>query len=184
MSTDVMLEAFRFCMKEEGGATYTNDPRDPGGPTKYGIALRYNRDAIPDKNMDGVIDAKDVQLLEERDALDLYCDRYWKPNGCDTYPAPLAFLYADMVFNPGPGVTPKLLQKALNTLGHTLKVDGQVGRLTRAAIENADMKDLIVALSNERLSYYKSRSGWKHYGRGWTNRTNRCRDAALALLEA
>lgn len=60
--------AFDFCMRAEGNATHTDDPDDAGGPTKFGLALNYNRDVLPDKNGDGYINAADVRLLEREDA--------------------------------------------------------------------------------------------------------------------
>ena len=106
--------AFDFCMRAEGNATYTDDPDDAGGPTKFGLALNYNRDVLPDKNGDGYINAADVRLLEREDARQVWERVYWRGNGCHLLPDALAFIYADMVFNPGPGAAPKLLQQALD----------------------------------------------------------------------
>lgn len=178
---DLMHRAFDFTMAEEGRAAYTDDPHDPGGPTKYGVALNYNRDVIPDKDGDGDIDAADVRLLTEADALVIYADRYWRPHIREEYPPALAFLLADMVFNPGPGAAPRLLQKALCACGQTVKVDGDVGPKTLAAVADADLPSLLHALTVQRLAYYRSRKGWPRYGRGWTARSDRCLAAALRL---
>ena len=182
----ILARAFAFSMREEGRDQYTNDPRDPGGPTKYGVALRYNRDAIPDKDGDGDIDADDVKLLDEADALALYRDRYWKPAGCDKLPDALAFLYADMVYNPGPGAAPKLLQRSCNACGASLAEDGRIGPRTLAAVRELQaagkIGDLLAALTDARLAYYRSRKGWPTYGRGWTARTNRGLEEALRIL--
>lgn len=94
--------AFDFCMRAEGNATYTDDPDDAGGPTKFGLALNYNRDVLPDKNGDGYINAADVRLLEREDARQVWERVYWRGNGCHLLPDALAFIYADMVFTPGP----------------------------------------------------------------------------------
>lgn len=186
---NILAQAFAFSMREEGGDAYTDDPRDPGGPTKYGVALHYNRESIPDKDGDGNIDADDVKLLEEADALALYRDRYWTPAGCDALPGALAFMYADMVYNPGPGAAPKLLQKACNAcdnLGGRLAVDGRVGPKTLEAVRELEragrLEELLAALADERLRYYQSRRGWPTYGRGWTARTRRCLEEARRLL--
>ena len=101
-----LMRSFHFTMDEEGGETYTNDPRDPGGPTKYGVALNFNLGTIPDKNGDGKITALDVQLLEEADALVIYRDRYWRPGKCDALPDALALAHADTLYNIGPGAAP------------------------------------------------------------------------------
>ncbi|WP_304024472.1 glycosyl hydrolase 108 family protein, partial [Desulfovibrio piger] len=79
LKESTLMRSFHFTMDEEGGETYTNDPRDPGGPTKYGVALNYNLGTIPDKDGDGKITALDVRMLEEADALVIYRDRYWRP---------------------------------------------------------------------------------------------------------
>lgn len=182
---DIFRRAFAFSMREEGGDAYTDDPRDPGGPTKYGVALRYNRECIPDKDGDGDIDADDVKLLEEADALTLYRERYWTPAGCDALPGALAFMYADMVYNPGPGAAPRLLQRACNELGAALSVDGRPGPRTLEAIRGLEragrLEELLTALADERLRYYQSRRGWPTYGRGWTARTRRCLEEARRL---
>ena len=174
--------AFAFTMREEGAERYTDDPRDPGGATKYGIALNYNRRVIPDKNGDGVIDARDVRLLTEDDARRIYETVYWTPNKCDRLPAPLALMYADMVFNPGPGAAPKLLQQALNdACGAKLAVDGVVGAATLAAVCRAELNVLLPELAARRQCYYAARSGWPRYGLGWTRRTMRCLAAAQRM---
>lgn len=78
--------AFDFCMRAEGNATYTDDPDDAGGPTKFGLALNYNRDVLPDKNGDGYINAADVRLLEREDARQVWERVYWRGNGCHLLP--------------------------------------------------------------------------------------------------
>lgn len=182
---EVRALAFDFSMAEEGRDTYTDDPRDPGGPTKYGIALNYNRAIIPDKDGNGVIDARDVQLLTEADARRIYAGKYWQPNRCDAMPAPLAFMYADMVFNPGPGAAANLLQRSLVALGASIAVDGRVGPATLAAVGQVWLRDpagLLTELTARRQQYYGTRGGFATYGLGWARRADRCLTASLRLL--
>ena len=174
--------SFRFSMCTEGNDAYTDDPDDPGGPTKYGFALNYNRDILPDKDGNGRIDATDVRLLTGEDARRLYEEGYWRRYGCARLPGPLAFLYADMVFNPGPGIAPKLLQRSLCALGGSVSVDGIIGPATLEAVHAVDGASLLVELSAQRLHYYGTRGGYGKYGQGWDRRAARCLGMALGIL--
>ena len=133
-----LMRSFHFTMDEEGGETYTNDPRDPGGPTKYGVALNFNLGTIPDKNGDGKITALDVRMLEEADALVIYRDRYWRPGKCDALPDALALAHADTLYNIGPGAAPRILQRAVNACGLGIAVDGKIGPATLTAIRHLE----------------------------------------------
>lgn len=56
------------------GSAFTNDPVDPGGPTKYGITLRTLRQARgPDTTV------HDLQELTEAEARDIYAWLYVQP---------------------------------------------------------------------------------------------------------
>lgn len=175
---------FDFCMKEEGGSKYTNDPNDPGGPTKYGVCLKYNRNVIPDKNGDGVIDARDVRMLGENDARKIFKTVYWEKYKCDKFPGPVAFLLGDMVFNPGPGAASKIVQQSLNALGASLVVDGKIGPLTLAdaGVQAArDCAALLQEMTARRVQYYATRPGFSRYGLGWCRRSARCLSSALRI---
>ena len=186
LKESIIETAFRFVMKMEGGATYTNDPRDPGGPTKYGVSLNYNRGSIPDKDGDGDIDARDVQLLEERDALVIFRAKYWEPGRCGAMPDALALAHADTMYNLGGKVAPRVLQDAINNCGLGIEVDGRIGPASMDAItyleESGQLEVLLRAQADERMRYYKSRPHWPVYGRGWTNRTRECLATSLAIL--
>lgn len=180
---EVLRRAFSFSMGEEGRDKYTDDPRDAGGPTKWGMALNYNRDIIPDKDGNGIINAADVQQLTEADALAMYEKRYWRPNIKPEYPDALAFMLVDMMLNPGPGATPRLLQKACNACGQKVDVDGDIGGQSLAAVSVVNPLALLRALADQRLAYYQSRPKFPVYGKGWTARTRRCLDAALQMAQ-
>lgn len=180
---EVLRRAFSFSMGEEGRDKYTDDPRDAGGPTKWGMALNYNRDIMPDKDGNGIIDAADVRQLTEADALAMYEKCYWRPNIKPEYTDALAFMLVDMMLNPGPGATPRLLQKALNACGQKVDVDGDIGGQSLAAVSVVNPLALLRALADQRLAYYQSRPKFSVYGKGWTARTRRCLDAALQMAQ-
>ncbi len=71
----------------EGNDAYTDDPNDPGGPTKYGIAGKYHPG----------LDIKNLTLEQARD---IYLKEYWIPAGCDEAPFPLDICLFDSQVNP------------------------------------------------------------------------------------
>lgn len=98
----------KLTLNLEGNATYTNDPDDPGGATKYGISKRYNPDV-------------DVKNLTLKKAKEIYLKKYWIPAGCDNAPFPLDIALFDSQVNPqndprlpGGGNQEILLQKPEN----------------------------------------------------------------------
>ena len=82
----------------EGKEKYTNDPRDPGGPTKYGIAGKYHP---------GV----DIEHLTLEQAKEIYIKEYWIPAGCDDAPFPMDICMFDSQVNPQGGGNKELLEK-------------------------------------------------------------------------
>lgn len=70
----------------EGG--YVNDPRDPGGETKYGISKR----AYP---------AEDIKNLTVERAAELYKRDYWDLCGCGQLPPGAGLLLFDTAVNCG-----------------------------------------------------------------------------------
>ena len=82
--------SFQFTLRWEGGDRYTNDPKDPGGETKYGISNRYNKDI-------------DIKNLTPEKAMYIYLDRYWFPSGADDLDYPLCLVVFDTAFLCGVG---------------------------------------------------------------------------------
>jgi len=74
----------------EGNDKYTDDPDDPGGPTKYGIAGNYHP---------GV----DIKGLTMGQAKEIFRKKYWEPAGCDDAPYPMDLCLFDAAVNPQGG---------------------------------------------------------------------------------
>ena len=83
-------KAFKFVLRWEGGDRYTNDPKDPGGETKYGISKR----AHP---------TLDIKHLTPEKALEIYLEKYWFPSGADDLDFPMCLLVFDTAFLCGVG---------------------------------------------------------------------------------
>lgn len=139
-------ECERRVLLSEGG--YTNDPRDPGGPTNWGITLVDARlHWKPDAT------AEDVKGMPRSVAEAIYKAKYWDALNCDDLPSGVDYTVFDYGVNSG--------------IHRAAKVLLQFNGLQGAA--------LIDAINDERLAYLKSLthdglSMWEHFGRGWGTR--------------
>jgi lysozyme family protein len=144
-------EALPIILKHEGGATVTDDPRDPGGLTKYGISQR----AFP---------TLDIRDLTEADAAAIYRRDYWDRAKCDSLPSHLRLVMFDMAVNMGVGKAVLLLQKACG-----VAQDGVIGPNTIRAAER--LPDALARVSAERVLAYSGMRGFDVFGRGWLRRS-------------
>jgi lysozyme family protein len=121
------------------GSTYTNDPKDSGGPTKYGITL-----ATLSAHRGKKCTAADVEALTEDEARVIYHEKFVVKPGFSN----LLFLSArigeelvDTGVNAGPARAATMLQRCLNALNRQGKdyadipVDGECGPATVAALK-------------------------------------------------
>jgi lysozyme family protein len=142
--------AFERLIGHEGG--YVNDPRDPGGETKYGISKR----AHPAEDIAGMTLARAKQI---------YMHNYWGPAGCDALPAAVKFDVFDMAVNSGVKAAIKTLQQAV---GET--PDGVLGPLTLQAAQSFSAAGAAARFNGARLDFMASLPTWPTFGRGWARR--------------
>ena len=112
-------------LEHEGG--YVNDPKDPGGETKYGVSKR----AYPNE---------DIKNLTEEGAKDIYRRDYWERYRCAELPESLRHIYFDMCVNMGAGRATKIMQETANAKGANLKIDGGMGPMTIGAMKNVELE--------------------------------------------
>ena len=110
-------------LHREGG--YVDHPNDPGGETKYGIAKRSHPD-------------EDIKNMTMDRAADIYEKDYWKPSKATSLPKSMQECYFDMVVNMGQRRAVKILQKACNSKGCSLVVDGLIGKATIGACKSLE----------------------------------------------
>lgn len=79
-------KSMAFILKWEGG--YVNNPADPGGETKFGIAKKF-------------YPALDIKELTEEKARAIYAADYWAKAGCDKLEWPLCLVVFDTAVNMG-----------------------------------------------------------------------------------
>ena len=143
-------EAFERLLGHEGG--YVNNPRDPGGETKYGISKR----SYPGEDIAGL-------TLDRAKAI--YAHDYWGPAGCGAVPDAARFDLFDMAVNSGVSAAVKTLQRAVGETD-----DGIVGAHTLQAIQSMPAPRLIARFNGERLEFMAGLPTWPAFGRGWARR--------------
>lgn len=141
-------QAFTHLISSEGG--YSNDPRDPGGETKFGISKR----SYP------LLDIKNLTLQE---AQEIYKKDFWEPLG-SMHPS-LRFLVFDFAVNSGMQTAVRKLQQAIGAAD-----DGHWGPISTAKLNATSLDVALANYTATRLEYLTSLSGWATYGKGWARR--------------
>lgn len=124
--------AVEVVLQHEGG--YVNDPRDPGGETKFGISKRQ----YPELDIAG--------LTREQAAEIYYRDFYAKYGYARINDEAVATKVFDMAVNMGPTTAHRLLQEALVFVGYPVEIDGIIGPQTIGAANKADPERLLRVL--------------------------------------
>jgi lysozyme family protein len=140
--------ALQFCFKWEGG--YSDHASDRGGKTNYGVTEKVFHEWL-DSRGEPLRPVKEITHDEVRA---IYWSDYWLAARCDRLKRQLDLLMFDASVNHGPGGAAKLLQRALNALGETLKVDGAIGGQTFAAIARYETKALAAQYLVERRALF------------------------------
>lgn len=147
MTVDFDL-CFDRLIGNEGG--YSNDPRDPGGETNWGISKR----AYP-----GV----DVKSLTRDGAKQIYLRDFWNPLG--DAPGAVKFQAFDFAVNSGMQTSIRKLQAAIGVAD-----DGHWGPVSSAKLASMDVNDVLLRFMAQRLRYWVKCSAWPSMGAGWVNR--------------
>lgn len=163
---------------KEGNGKYTNDPKDSGGPTRWGITEKTARKY----GYTG-----DMELLPRETAVAIYKSKYWTKPKFDLinniHPE-LAFRLLDFGVLAGQTTSAKMLQRALNVLNRNgrdypdIVVDGDLGAKTREAlnqfyrVRGKDGKNVLLGLVASQQSVYlmelaERRPKDEEYSFGW-----------------
>lgn len=143
-------KAFEHVLGIEGG--YVNDPKDPGGETKYGICKR----SYP---------AIDIKALTIEQAKAIYKRDYWDKVKGDELPSPINLFMFDAAVNQGVEPAIKMLQAALS-----VAQDGVFGAQTLRAAAQAKGGELPAQFMATRAMRYIGTRNFDRYGKGWFKR--------------
>jgi lysozyme family protein len=148
--SDAFDQAVAFVLAQEGGVS--NDPRDPGLLTKYGISARAHPDL-------------DISTLTREDAVAIYRDRYWALCRGDDWPPALAVALFDGAVQHGATQAVRLMQDALGVVR-----DGMIGPQTLAAAHALPWGGILIRFLTYRLTLYTGLPHWGVFGKGWSTR--------------
>lgn len=146
-------KSLAYVLKDEGG--YTNDPRDPGGPTNFGITIADYRMYI---NKGGT--AEDVKNMTVTQAKTIYKSKYWDAMNCSDLPSGVDYTVFDYGVNSG--------------ITRSKRVYNQFKSLS-------DPVKIINAINDERLAFLKSLKTWPTFGKGWGPRVQRVRTNSISM---
>jgi len=145
-------EIIEKVLEHEGG--YVNDPTDLGGETKYGITKRFYPDV-------------DIKNLTIEQAKKIYKNDYWDKNRIESVPQELWHIFFDMCVNMGRRTAVKILQRAANSTGKGIEVDGGLGPKTCKALNGVNIERVrayrvkyYVDLINKKPEQEKFYFGW------------------------
>lgn len=147
-------DAFERLIGNEGG--YSNDPRDSGGETNFGITKAV---AVANGFTGAMIDLRMDQ------AKTIYRRLYWDAAKCESLPADVRFHVFDGAVNSGVGQSAKWLQRAVNVMD-----DGVIGNQTIAACSAFPGYVTAAKYNGHRLEFMTGLKTWSAFGAGWARR--------------
>lgn len=159
----------------EDEGEYSNDAHDPGGPTRLGITyIDYARWLKVPENK---VTAKMVKEMPVSVVNAIYKMWYWDEVSADQLPSGIDYFVCDSGLLSGVGKARHWLQQCSG-----VTTDGIIGPVTLSAVAAREPKELLASLVALRRRYLRSLAGWRHFGRGWTNRVNKVNARAQKIL--
>ncbi|MBE1710918.1 MULTISPECIES: glycosyl hydrolase 108 family protein [Mesorhizobium] len=160
----------------EGG--YSDDPKDPGGATNFGIT-RKTLAAWRGKP----VSKADVANMSYQEAKEIYFSEYWSKSSCGAMPGPLALAVYNVAVHAGVGTAATFLQKALNQNGAAVAVDGGIGGETLGAIPKTPLPDVIGDVIDLYDAKLRAHPDYEHFKNGFNRRVNKLRLETERWLE-
>ena len=169
--TALWPDYFDLLMEFEG-TVFENDPKDPGGATKFGVDQRSHP---------GV----DIRSLTKKGAEQIYLGEF-SESAASKFPSPISFVYFDLAVNAGETQAARCLQRAVGIS----RVDGLVGPATMAAanalIASGQSGKLLQRISAQRELFYMNlahtQPKFNRDLKGWLSRSKAMCSWAAARL--
>lgn len=145
----------------EGGLV--DNPKDPGGLTKYGISIR----SYPQLGVAG------IKSLTKEEAVEIYRRDYWdaiRGDDIQELSSRLALIVFDTAVHSGPVQAAKLLQSSLGEMEKVPHPDGIIGSQTLAALKRIDCEKLAINFLADRAIFLTSIKASEDFRKGWMRR--------------
>ena len=133
---------------------FANNPSDPGGPTNFGISLRFYHTIAGCEHATET----DIKSLTKDAAAKIYKQYFWdKYHYGQIADQNIATKILDLCVNMGPSPTHILVQRAIRAaINIKLEEDGVMGVKTITAINMCKPNSLMPAIKAEAANYYRS----------------------------
>ena len=135
---------FHRLLGHEGG--YSNNPKDPGAATKWGVT-QYVAKA---NGYHGDMKDFPVELAKK-----IYFNDYWKPIRAEELPSGVRYAVFDAAVNSGVGMAVKWLQRAVGTFE-----DAKIGDATLAATKALNQDLIVRRMLAHRLRFMSDLKHW------------------------
>jgi lysozyme family protein len=168
MGSDVNT-VFSFIVSEEG-STFTDNPADPGGCSKYGVTLSTWKNYIGDST----VTCNELKSITYLQALAVFKRNYW--GVASALPTGLDLCVADMSYNAGYKNATLILQRVVGAVD-----DGVLGPKTLASVNAYNPAKAIIQYGVLCADYYKSLNN-PVFIKGWLARNDRRVQAALNMI--
>lgn len=171
--------AVDWVLAHEGGLS--NHPKDPGGPTNYGLSLRFLRAAGIDIDNDGDVDLQDILRLDYERAKEVYKRFWWDKYRYEAINnINVARKIFDLAVNMGAHQAHKIAQISANRMQtKPIAVDGVFGPRTIGTINGLTITENLAdefyrELQDNQAHFYinlaANRPELKAFLKGWLNR--------------
>lgn len=150
--------AIPYVLRHEGG--FVQHAADPGGSTKYGVALRTLHELEDDEqeewdlDHDGDVDADDVRQIGLGQAVAFYKKHFWIARFDEIDAQHVATKIFDIAVNAGRRQATLIAQRAVNWFDDEIILDGIFGPQTVEKINQCEPARLYKAIQAEQARFY------------------------------
>lgn len=153
-----VISIMQRIIKAEGG--FSNDPKDSGGATNYGVSLKTARryGSSFDYDRDGVVSVNDIRKVTSLIATAFYIVEFFNKPNFIMLPSCIWPVVTDMSVNMSATQASLIVQHTAVSLGEHIIADGMIGPNTAQACKRIAARDncktLINSICQERERVY------------------------------